>query len=175
MRLGSHCGPFPAAARLHQVRGPADLLVVERRQLTGVARGAQHEGPQLFGVVPAAGQRGHHRQRLFPVPQVVARRLARLARVAPDAQQVIHGLEGQAQVAAEVAQRTYRGVGGGGQDGADRRRATQQGARLGLRHGHAFLDADIAALLEGDVVGLSGDHLGGGRAERCGGGRAGGR
>ena len=98
--------PTPAARRASasaHSRPPAcstssaaaqQVVLAQRRRAGRAARPAP-------GRPRAAGQRGDDRQRLLPGPQVGAHRLAGHLGRAPDAEQVVGELEGQADVGAE--------------------------------------------------------------------------
>ena len=98
--------------------------------------------------------------RALALDQVVAGRLARLLRVAEDAEQVVAQLERLAQGQAEAAELLELAGVGPGEGGADVDRALD-GVLGGLvaQHRHRRVDVGAAARLHGDVEELPGDDL----------------
>ena len=162
--VGLGLGPLLAARGDDQV-GRADQVVLGQRPRVG------EQGVQVGGLGRAAGQRGHHRQRLLAGPQVGAHRLAGDLGRAPDAEQVVGELEGQPDVRAEPGQGHGQRGRGAEVHRADAARAGHQRGGLVARHLQALGQGHVVALLEGQVRALPGDqplHRGGQAAGRPG-------
>src|SRR5690606_9316613 len=104
-------------------------------------------------------------QGLLALPQVAPGTLAGGHRIAPDTKQVVHGLEGQAEVVAVLLQHVRGLLGRPAEYCPDGNGAGQQRTGLVALHLQALLDRDPFTVLEGDVLGLTVDELAGGRGE----------
>ena len=130
---------------------------------------AGEQGLQLGRLRGPAGQRGHDRERLLPCAQVGHDRLAGHLGRAPDAEQVVGELEGEADVPAELGQAHGELGRGAHVHRADRAGAGHQRGRLVARHLDALGQGHVAALFEREVLALPGDqplHRGGQAARR---------
>src|SRR2546428_9656879 len=117
--------------------------------------GSRQQGAQ-HAAVPgrAAFERDQRRQRLLAVLEVTADRLARLRAGAPDAEHVVHHLECDAKVVAELAGLLQRRLADAGCQAAEPGGALEQGRSLEADHLHVLVDRYVDTLFELQV-----DHL----------------
>ena len=163
-----------ATARLDQVGGPRDL-VGRRQRWQGLP--TSPAGPKIRTAAPRP------RRRPAASAETTGMDFLRWRRSLPAA---CRSVPGRPRSRAGRRRPGRPGPGGGRsragpppwRRGAPARMAPMDAAQpsrapvLADRHGHALLDADVAAGLEGDVVGLTGDHRRGGVGQRRRRGRA---
>ena len=130
--VGLGLGPGQPARFLDEFGHPGQRrLVVDRvRPEVQLPQGVAGRGARV--------ERGHHRQRLLAAAQVGQPGLAGDRGRTPDTEDVVHELEGQAEVVAEVGEQLDRRLGRADRERADRGRAAHQRAGLAGRHEYGF-------------------------------------
>ena len=165
-RGGAHRAPVERGQRGEQVClaiaivSPGAALVEQPCRLVDVrvAEPALEQGLEALRQPCAPGEHDHDRQGLLVLAEVVADRLARDGRLAPDAEHVVDRLEGDADVPAELRQRVHGRSRGAGEDRSEGGGAGEQGAVLPASMVQTVLDRQRGPLLEGHVLRLAGDH-----------------
>src|SRR5436190_10541371 len=143
-------GIGPAPARSDELRGFGDLVLAQldsAEQVTEVRR--------LRRLLPERGDDG---KGALPLPEVVPRRLPRELRAAPDAELVVDGLERDADVDPEPAERLDDVVAGACENGADSARTREKRAGFRRVDGQALFDCHVDSPLSRHVLRLTGDH-----------------
>ena len=152
MAIGGRLGELAAAAALDEPGGPGDV---------GLPTSGPFENSAASSSARAslARQREHDGQRLLLRAEVAPGRLAGHLRPAPDAEQVVDGLERETELAAERRRaRRRRASSASESERADRRRAREQRAGLRGLHLDALVERRVDAGLERHVGRLAGDH-----------------
>ncbi len=107
--------------------------------VVGEIAGLVVDGGKVYGQARTTGQDDSNRHRLLALPQVVACGLARNCRIAPDSEDVVHSLKGQAQFSPEGIECIDGRLRCTGQHGTYGRGTTHQGTGLVGLHCQAVL------------------------------------
>ena len=161
-------GPLPAARLLDEGRPGGELLLGEAVEVIALRVG----GEQFAEPLARPGRPRRARRRPAGTSCAGADRSRSACRwrlgVAPDAEEVVDGLEGETEVVAVRLQRVGGAVVGAAEHRADGDGAGQQRAGLVALHLQALLDGDPLAVLVGDVLRLAVDELAGGGGQPAG-------
>jgi hypothetical protein len=161
VRLGGR--PGAAAALLDQAG--------RRLELGCGQLGPLEQAAQPGGALPARRERDGNGQRALALDEVAVDRLPGHGGVAPDAEQVVHGLERQPQVGAERTQAGHGRRIRAGEHRPDRGGALEQRAGLSGAHAGALLRRHVHTALEIEVGRLAVDQPPGCVCEQLDGGR----